>query len=162
MPRVQTYLLHWCFDDEMRALVQISSLSFLLGFVGFTVSTILEQLFKMSAPGTLPAYRLFDSILSSTLHLVSPHYLAMRTLAELARMGDDQDPWAWSTSGQSLTWLATQAALNCCLVVFVSSGLVDVILWRLHGCASATAVGMLITLLWNLEWQRVLQPKTNV
>lgn len=132
---LQTYLLHWFFDEEMRALVQISSFSFLLGFLGYTVTFILDKLLMYTAPGGLPSYRLANTLLQTTLRVISPHYLAMRTLAQLALVQEGQSPWAWATSGQSLSWLTAQAGIACTLLLLVTSNALDLAWWHISRCA---------------------------
>jgi hypothetical protein len=76
----------------MRALVQISSLS--PPRLYFTVTTILDHLFKMFAPGARQpsAYSTPPYPALPQDHL--PH-LVMRTLAAGEIGGGGQDPWVW-------------------------------------------------------------------
>ncbi|BDA45751.1 probable ATP-binding cassette sub-family A member 3 [Coccomyxa sp. Obi] len=120
-----TYLLSFAFSDEMLALQRINSYTFLVGYLGFLATWILDTVYSLLHRAGVKAT---DDAIKTTLRAISPHYALARGIYEVTetygeeRGEPNKSPWPWEAAGQHMAWLAIQAAVYMALTLLVESG----------------------------------------
>eukprot|EP00891_Asterochloris_glomerata_P006032 jgi/Astpho2/6032/e_gw1.00084.157.1_t len=119
-----TYCLHFLFNDEMKALQYINTGAFLVGYLGFLATFILDQIYTyFRVAGVVRP----NSIVKHTLRTVSPHFNLARGLYDISATYDpshrmpDKSPWTWSASGLTFFLLCSPDVIKVPAAMCLSS-----------------------------------------
>ncbi|KAK9828547.1 hypothetical protein WJX72_000707 [[Myrmecia] bisecta] len=120
-----TYLAHFLFEDEMKALQRTNTACFLIGYLGFLTTFILDSIYTYLHK---EAVRRPDEIVKKVFRAVSPHFNVARGLYEIsltykeAQGRPNASPFTWAAAGQFYAWLLLQALAYSAATLLVESG----------------------------------------
>ncbi|GLC42811.1 hypothetical protein PLESTM_001382200 [Pleodorina starrii] len=127
-----TYLLHFLFRDEMRALQRLNTAYFLTGYLGF-VATWICDLIEMLVPrsGSLHSW---NTAAKWALRTASPHYCFARGMYDvqatydsgLFPFGKRSKPFDWDVFGSPMAHMVVQTLVYGTLAVLYDAGMLTV------------------------------------
>lgn len=108
-----TYFLHFFFTDEVKALGRLNIAYFLVGFLGFLTTWILDMIYMfLHKEGVLRPNQIIKGVFST----FGPHYLLSRCLYDISQTYKEESglpntsPFTYAVSGRVFILLCLQAA----------------------------------------------------
>ncbi|GFR40553.1 hypothetical protein Agub_g1128 [Astrephomene gubernaculifera] len=138
-----TYLLHFLFRDEMRALQRLNTAYFLTGYLGFVATWVADLILMIvPQPGRLAAW---NSSVKWALRTASPHYCFARGMydvqntynAGLFPFGKRGKPFDWDVFGSPMAHMAAQTLVYGTLAVLYDTGLLSAVHARMQDGVAA-------------------------
>lgn len=133
-----TYLLHFLFSDEMKALQRLNTLYFLVGYLGFLITWILDLINALLHPAHVGS---ISAAVQAVLRTVSPHFCFAKAVFDVQQTysagqggfppgiwGKDESPFAMDIFGWPMLHMALQTVVYGALVLAIDGKL----LRRIH------------------------------
>eukprot|EP00878_Enallax_costatus_P019215 GHUV01020268.1.p1 GENE.GHUV01020268.1~~GHUV01020268.1.p1 ORF type:complete len:1409 (+),score=442.81 GHUV01020268.1:441-4229(+) len=142
-----TYLCHFMFKDEMKALQRLNTAYFLIGYLGFTATWVLSLIAKIMGKQTLAVV---TGHVKAVLRVVSPHYCFAQGLYDITNTYQGagalpipglqpegpHNPFAYSVLGTAVVHLLAQALVFGLATVLVDVGLLQLLRPVWYWCRS--------------------------
>ncbi|KAG2483446.1 hypothetical protein HYH03_017700 [Edaphochlamys debaryana] len=125
-----TYLAHFAFRDEMRALQRLNTAYFLTGYLGFVVTWIIDLIMLIVPPSALGRLGTIHAWTKALLRTFSPHYCFAKGVYDVGATYNTGfpffsrgQPFDWDVFGCPMAHMAVQAVLYGAIALAYDMGL---------------------------------------